>query len=76
MMLCISLSLTLFLMCTNVLCVRVPFQEALPLIAGRQVYLVGGYAFIPMRKLMNVIISRVRLYIAANMLCARNAISI
>ena len=38
---------------------KIPFQQALSLIASRQVYLEGGMAFVPLPRLMSIIVTRV-----------------
>jgi hypothetical protein len=40
---------------------RVPFQQALQLISSRAVYLEGGYAYVPLGRLVSIITTRVRL---------------
>ena len=47
---------------------RVPFQQALSLVAGRAVYLERGFAFVPLQRLVSIIVTRVRtiLYIVTN----------
>ena len=39
---------------------RVPFQQALPMISNRSVYLQKGFAFVPLQKLVSIIVIRVR----------------
>jgi DNA primase large subunit len=38
---------------------RVPFQQALSLVAGREVYLQGGWAFVPLQRLVSTVVLRV-----------------
>lgn len=38
---------------------RVPFQQALPLIASRAVYMEAGYAYVPFHKFVSIITTRV-----------------
>lgn len=39
---------------------RVPFQQALPLLSNRAVYLHKGFAYVPLQKLVSIIVIRVR----------------
>ncbi len=41
---------------------RIPFVQALQLIGTRSVYLEGGYAYVPLNKLVSIIITRVRIF--------------
>lgn len=41
---------------------RVPFQQALNLISSRSVYLERGYAFVPLQRLVSIIVTRVGEY--------------
>ena len=43
---------------------RVPFQQALPLVANRSVYLEGGFAFIPVGKLVATVVTRFRIHLS------------
>ena len=40
---------------------KVPFQQALPLIKNRSVYLENGYAFVPLTQVVSLIIVRFRM---------------
>jgi DNA primase large subunit len=39
---------------------KIPFQQALPLVSSREVYLSGGMAFVPLTRLVATIVIRVR----------------
>jgi hypothetical protein len=41
---------------------RVPFQQALSLVGSRGAYLEGGYAFVPLARLVSTVVTRVRLF--------------
>jgi DNA primase large subunit len=38
---------------------RVPFQQALSLVASRSIYLERGYAYVPLQKLVSIIVTKV-----------------
>jgi DNA primase large subunit len=40
---------------------RVPFQQALSLVSQRAVFLEAGFAFVPLQKLVSIIVTRVSL---------------
>lgn len=39
---------------------RIPFVQALSLIGGRQVYLQDGFAYVPLQRVVSIIVTRVR----------------
>lgn len=46
---------------------KVPFQEALSLISSRQVFLRGGFAYVPLSKLISVIMIRFRMNLSRSL---------
>jgi DNA primase large subunit len=46
---------------------KIPFQEALSLVASRQVFLHGGFAFVPLSKLISVILIRFRINLSKSL---------
>ena len=38
---------------------RVPFQQALSLVSSRSVYLEKGFAYVPLQRLVSIIVTRV-----------------
>ena len=43
---------------------KVPFQQALSMVAGRAVYVERGFAFVPMQRLLSIIIFRFRMHLS------------
>lgn len=43
---------------------RIPFQQAIKLLASRAVYLEAGFAYVPLQRLEAIIIMKVTSYIA------------
>jgi len=43
---------------------RIPFQHALQMIANRSVYLDRGFAFVPLQRLVNIIVTRFRIHLS------------
>lgn len=43
----------------NILSFRVPFQQALSLVGSRGAYLEGGFAFVPLARLVSTVVTRV-----------------
>ncbi len=43
---------------------RVPFEEALDLVGRRKVYLEGGYAFVPRKELVHIVVSKFRAHLS------------
>lgn len=43
---------------------KIPFQQALPMIASRSVYLERGYAYVPLQRLVSIIVTRYRIHLS------------
>ena len=50
-----------------------PFQQALNLINNRAVYLEGGYAWVPLERLVSIIVNRFKLSLSKSLAQAMNA---
>lgn len=55
---------------------RVPFQQALSLVAGRSVYLQGGFAYVPLQRLVSIIVMRFRMHLSRALAEAANSFDI
>jgi DNA primase large subunit len=55
---------------------RVPFQQALPLVAGRIVYLERGFAYVPLQRLVSIIVTKFRIQLSRALAEAANSFDI
>jgi DNA primase large subunit len=46
---------------------RIPFTEALQLVQMRSVYLQGGFAYVPLKHVLNVIVTRFRMNLSRSL---------
>eukprot|EP01038_Epipyxis_sp_PR26KG_P013149 gene13149-17617_t len=51
---------------------KVPFQQALSLISKRMVYLQAGCAYVPLQKLVSIIVTRFRIFLSRSLVEAAN----
>lgn len=49
---------------------RVPFTQAFDLVASRQVYLEGGFAYVPITRLIPIIVARFRMHVSRSLIQA------
>ena len=43
---------------------RIPFQQALQMMANRSVYLERGFAYVPLQRLVSIIVTRYRIHLS------------
>ena len=46
---------------------KIPFQQALSMISSRQVYLEGGYAWVPLEKVVSIIVTRFKISLSQSL---------
>jgi DNA primase large subunit len=51
---------------------KVPFTQALDLISSRSVYLTEGYAYVPIPKLVSILVARFRTHLSRELIHAAN----
>jgi len=55
---------------------KVPFQQALTLVASRAVYLERGFAYVPLQRLMSIIVTRFRMQLSKALVEASNSFEV
>ncbi|CAN0538252.1 unnamed protein product, partial [Laminaria digitata] len=51
---------------------KIPFWQAVDLIGKRQVYLEGGFAYVPVQRVVTIVVSRFRMGISRSLMEASN----
>lgn len=60
----------------NTIIHRVPFQQALSLVARRAVYIERGFAYVPLQSLVSIIVTRFRIQLSRALAEAANSFDI